>query len=400
MATPSDVEAAAPTGRDDLIDRFLDAAAELLTSNPPSAITGRRLAAAAGVNYGLLHRHIGSKNQALALAMDRIIDSFLADAFDPDTNLPRPNPLQSNETYWRASTYVMLDEATFRDVHTQSPVITRYRRGLAAARPELSTHKVDVLVVVSAALHFGLAPLYRDGLAPALGLDAADPRIDELLVSWVDGLHEGHGPLGSVPKPRPLQAPIDNKSKAVPERPVGAKEQLIEAGAALLSDRAPSAISGRELALAAHVNYGLIHHYFRSKDEVLRQSLLWHRQNFFAATDREGRGADYFDVSHFPGFVRALTWAAIDRGGGEDNGRLDIAVPVDGRHPSLESLLTRVAERYGSLTKDQRIALLASVSAQMAWVLLRPSVEIELGYPVETLAPDAAAVLHRLIRES
>jgi AcrR family transcriptional regulator len=414
------------------VERLLGAATVLLTRNPPSAITGRQLADAADVNYGLLHRHLGSKDNALRMALDRIIQSFLTDAFDPATDLPRPNPLRTQATYWRSLTYVALDEATFDDLHPQSPVVARYLRGLSGARPDLDRGQVELLVTLSAALHFGLSPLYRDGLAPAIGLRADDPRIDELLVQWIDGLHTGHGPLGVAPeRPRRLQPTSasdgDRPPVAVTERRRPAEQQLIAAGAALLADRAPSAISGRELARAAGVNYGLIHHYFGSKDEVLRQALLWHRHHFFAATNRNGRGPDYFELSRYPGFVRAVTWAAIDRvaidrattgraaTGRATTGRDGIETvdqepdgPVipgragfaDDHRPSLEFLLGRVAQRYGTVSTDQRIAVLTSVATQMAWVLLAPSVEQELGYPVDRLAPQAAALLHRLVTES
>ena len=382
-------------GRGEIVDRLLTAGGLLLMTKPPSAITGRQLAEAAGVNYGLLHRHIGSKTDALRMALDRIIESFLAEAFDPDTDLPRPNPLASQETYWRATTLVALDEAAFRAVHPQSPVLIRYRRGLAAARPDLDERSIDMLVTLSAALHFGLSPWYRQGMAAAFDLEPDDPRIDELLVEWVDGIHQGHGPLGRVLPPRILRWSEPEDEPVVKQRGDPA-EQLIEAGAFLLRDRAASAITGRELAVAAGVNYGLIHHYFGSKDEVLREADDWHRRRFFELTYHDGHGADYFEVSLYPGFVRVVTWAAVDR-------TLQGTVPTAGvagdtERPTIDHLLQRATNRGADLGKDQRIALMASVATQLAWVLIRPAVELEFGYPIEELTPRAAALLHELTR--
>jgi len=50
----------------------------------------------------------------------------------------------------------------------------------------------------------------------------------------------------------------------------GARQALIEAAIRLMEDRPPSAVSGRELAEEAGVNYGLIHYYFGGKQEAFR----------------------------------------------------------------------------------------------------------------------------------
>ncbi len=63
-------------------------------------------------------------------------------------------------------------------------------------------------------------------------------------------------------------------------RSQGAREALVEAAQRLLPDRAPSAITGRDLASEAHVNYGLVHHYFGGKDAVLEAGLAALRDDF------------------------------------------------------------------------------------------------------------------------
>ena len=50
--------------------------------------------------------------------------------------------------------------------------------------------------------------------------------------------------------------------------PEAVRKSLIEAAVQLMAMRSPRQISGRELAKHAGVNYGLIHHYFGSKDAV------------------------------------------------------------------------------------------------------------------------------------
>ena len=50
--------------------------------------------------------------------------------------------------------------------------------------------------------------------------------------------------------------------------PEAVRRSLIDAALQLMTMRSPRQISGRELAKTAGVNYGLIHHYFGSKDAV------------------------------------------------------------------------------------------------------------------------------------
>ena len=55
--------------------------------------------------------------------------------------------------------------------------------------------------------------------------------------------------------------------------PEAVRKSLIEAAVQLMAMRSPRQISGRELAKHAGVNYGLIHHYFGSKDAVFAEAV-------------------------------------------------------------------------------------------------------------------------------
>ena len=56
-------------------------------------------------------------------------------------------------------------------------------------------------------------------------------------------------------------------------RPESPKEALLKAAITLFGKRGPAAVSTRELAAAANVNNGLIHRHFRTKDELLRETM-------------------------------------------------------------------------------------------------------------------------------
>lgn len=79
---------------------------------------------------------------------------------------------------------------------------------------------------------------------------------------------------------------VKGDSREVAATEITARRALIDAAKTLLPRRAPSTVRARELAEAAGVNYGLIHHYFGTKEEVFREALLELRDDFIAAQVR------------------------------------------------------------------------------------------------------------------
>src|ERR1700761_3916201 len=69
---------AKPMGKDEVIAAVMQAASELFAEKGPAATSIREVAARAGVNHGLLHRHFGSKHQLLAATLQHLADSAAA----------------------------------------------------------------------------------------------------------------------------------------------------------------------------------------------------------------------------------------------------------------------------------------------------------------------------------
>lgn len=67
-----------PIGKDEVIAAVLEAAGELFAEKGPAATSIREVAARAGVNHGLLHRHFGSKHRLLAATLQNLADSGAA----------------------------------------------------------------------------------------------------------------------------------------------------------------------------------------------------------------------------------------------------------------------------------------------------------------------------------
>src|SRR3954471_12495419 len=68
-----------PTGRDQILDAVLDAAERLFASSGPADVSLRAIAAEAGVNYGLVHRHFGTKDALFDQLMQRYVQRWLAE---------------------------------------------------------------------------------------------------------------------------------------------------------------------------------------------------------------------------------------------------------------------------------------------------------------------------------
>jgi AcrR family transcriptional regulator len=64
-----------PLGKEEVVAAVLAAASELFAEKGPAATSIREVAARAGVNHGLLHRHFGSKRQLLAATLQHLADS-------------------------------------------------------------------------------------------------------------------------------------------------------------------------------------------------------------------------------------------------------------------------------------------------------------------------------------
>jgi AcrR family transcriptional regulator len=68
-----------PTGREQILDAVLDAAERLFASAGPADVSLRAIAAEAGVNYGLVHRHFGTKDALFDQLMQRYAERWLAE---------------------------------------------------------------------------------------------------------------------------------------------------------------------------------------------------------------------------------------------------------------------------------------------------------------------------------
>jgi TetR/AcrR family transcriptional regulator, repressor for neighboring sulfatase len=150
--------------------------------------------------------------------------------------------------------------------------------------------------------------------------------------------------------------------------------KLVDAAADLFAASGPDGVSLRQVAAAAGVNYGLIHQYIGTKDDLVH--LVFRRvseqaaERFSRAGDLDAAVDELIGVGRQPTrYVAMLAWALIQ---GRD------ATALLGRSPALEALLARVeAERDARPDVRERVA--AAVALNLGWQLFGPFIRNGVG---------------------
>jgi AcrR family transcriptional regulator len=132
-----------PHGREAVRAALLSAATRLFADRGPRATSVRQVAAAAGVNHGLVHRHFGSKERLLQSVLDQLAGAVASrmgperpDETLSDLLLAAFGATERGGMHWRILTRSILDGLDPRDLQDGFPVAERL---LAAARRDNPT---------------------------------------------------------------------------------------------------------------------------------------------------------------------------------------------------------------------------------------------------------------------
>jgi TetR/AcrR family transcriptional regulator, repressor for neighboring sulfatase len=167
-------------GRDEVVAAVLAAASELFAERGPAATSIREVAARAGVNHGLLHRHFGSKRQLLAATLQHLADSGdrLRESGARDEELKAVQELQV-----RVMIRSTLDGFPIEELQQRFPAMQRF---LEQVRSEVSDEDQARLRAAHAmALQFGWA-LMASTLRVAFGLkNLSDAEVREAVAEQI-----------------------------------------------------------------------------------------------------------------------------------------------------------------------------------------------------------------------
>jgi AcrR family transcriptional regulator len=201
-----------PRGRDEVVAALVDAAGRELAAKGAAGVSVRAVAAAAGVNHGLVHRHFGSKDALVAAVLDDLAGRMATRA-EADPAWPfgasgggLAGDDELLDRFWRILARTILDGGDPAALQRHHPYVEAFvarlcERGLPEGRARL-------VAAQSVALALGWL-LYEPFLEVAAGLDPADRPARRRALSAVasDMIRRGSG-SGSGSGSEPPGPPI------------------------------------------------------------------------------------------------------------------------------------------------------------------------------------------------
>lgn len=165
MANPS--TSPPSTGRDATIEALVAAATRLFATHGPDAVALRTVANEAGVNYGLIHQYVGTKEDLLRMVVRSVSEMSARDVAatdDLDSVIARfihdePTP------YVAMLTWALLQGRDARDLLGRSPALT----ALGSRVPDTTDRDARIATVVALSLGW---QLFGEFIAAGLGRDA------------------------------------------------------------------------------------------------------------------------------------------------------------------------------------------------------------------------------------
>jgi TetR/AcrR family transcriptional regulator, repressor for neighboring sulfatase len=163
-SVPSD-QVPTPTGRDEVVEATLTAAADLFAERGPAATSIRDVAERAGVNHGLIHRHVGAKDRLVGAVLDHL-GEHLADLLATDA--PRDVVDTAIDRQLRVIARTTLDGYPVGELQTRFPNVLER---VARLRPHHGSERDARLAAAHVnALHLSWR-LFGDFLRASAGVD-------------------------------------------------------------------------------------------------------------------------------------------------------------------------------------------------------------------------------------
>jgi AcrR family transcriptional regulator len=184
-----------PVGRAVVSDALVAAAERLFAKKGPDAVSLREIAAEADVNFGLLHRYIGTRDDLLRLVFERVSETGsppLAEAPDFDSAVRVMGSSPAGAMYARMMAWAILEGYPMDDqVPSRRPATTTL---LAHARAALDAHGSEdqardarAVLALTYAFHWGWC-LFSEHLIGAFELAEYRDELDHSVSDVIAGL--------------------------------------------------------------------------------------------------------------------------------------------------------------------------------------------------------------------
>jgi len=161
MTSNTDAPARATT---DSRTQIVEATQRLLSRRPPSAITGKQIAAESGVKYGLIYHYFESKEALYLEAMRELTSAYIQSrdpAVDEAPELP-PMRIEGHELWWRAAANFSADGGlSYSEVGWTYPVMNHELEAIRKAHPEVPELEIKAHIMRQVCLNFGWV-LFKD----------------------------------------------------------------------------------------------------------------------------------------------------------------------------------------------------------------------------------------------
>jgi AcrR family transcriptional regulator len=169
---------ARPTGRDEITDAVLDAAERLFAAAGPTDVSLRAIAQEAGVTYGLVYRHFGTKDVLLERLLARYAERWKAHLGDHPDYLAALEDLLGTSfdtgPYLRLLGWTLLTGGTDRSADSYRRHATLDELPPLAPAAETDERAARLQTAGALALAFGWR-FFNPFIRAALHLDNEDP---------------------------------------------------------------------------------------------------------------------------------------------------------------------------------------------------------------------------------
>jgi AcrR family transcriptional regulator len=171
-----------PFGRQEVVEALIASAAELFARHGVNGVSLRTITKHAGVNLGLLHRHIGTKENLYRLTLEHLAKEIAVE-IPANANLLEGirhafTSLERHAQFWRLLARTLLDGVQPEDLHTNYPVAD-HLLGLArqALKEGSLTEDIDPRFLVATMFAFSLGfQLFEPFILRATSLEGLDPE--------------------------------------------------------------------------------------------------------------------------------------------------------------------------------------------------------------------------------